>query len=530
MRFCRHLCIPLLFLFFGLPLTAQVPAPDYTFRQFFPPERQRVDQLPANPLKARAWIYSDGRALTVIVEVEDSDIRTSRSSTHSDHVQIWIGLDDSAFPADFPHDTHPYYLGALSSPSQARLQRGNVTASTRIFAPQAPVRSPARDWLQEFGYPDERSVINDSLYVPAPEALRSMTVPYGMVHFALYPDERPAEWLNKGDFAILSQALGTEPADWMANIRYDCDTFEHRQGYIISAEIPLEAFGFVKVPSMESIRVLLAVANASRNGSPAKIELFSQPDRQEPRLANLKLVQLQQPLRINPTNVPSEVFERAGQSPTMFHSSRGWMPVQVRTGPLVLRPSMVSRQWQEIQYSPVSIGYEDFRNKGYAVQRLTLGYDRVNMPGEEQDYLLINGSLEKSYRSKSERVTADNIAPVFLFRYPDGATGIFLRDNFPFHPYGWGVCGTCLQERMRILRVTPSGLSTVIQWKQSEGPDASFDIQGYSFPGFYLTQIDQIKNNEIIVLVLNHRSLRQTKRIKLTLSPREQSYLVEIDP
>ncbi len=512
----------------SLTTQAQAPQPDAYIPSFFSSNRDRAAGN-AVPIQARAWVYSDGKSLTVAVEVKDGEIRSFRSPSHSDRVEIWLGLDESAFPFPFPHSTHPHYVGALDQGPAWRDQEV-AAAEFRSFAPSQTVYGDSKDWTRQQGFPDEATVRRDSLVVPPADRLRPQRIPFGMVRYAFFPDERPAQLMNKEDYRYLEAAFQRPAGDWASGVKYDVDTLDHPNGYLLSAHFPVEALGFARIPRVDGLKIMIAIANVTTPGEPARLSLFSQPDNEIPVLGKMTRVNFARPLRLNPSNVPDEVFERIGWFPTVYRSSDGWIAVQAEAGSLVWRKDWVSQQWQEVGFSPVTIQYTDYRPQGYPVQRLTAGYARMNMPSEEKDFILVDQRVEQLTRIQGPQPDMGRVPSFDLFRFPDGATGIFVRENFSYNPFGWGECGSCLQEKMRIIRVSPQGLNTVLEWDQSEGPDPHFRIGDTKYSGFFLGQIDEVRGREIMVLLLDHRWLRQVERVKLTWNDREKRYFVQVNP
>ncbi|MDP5171215.1 MAG: hypothetical protein NWR72_13305 [Bacteroidia bacterium] len=523
MRFCLYICCILPFFLISVS-SGQTPRADATFSRFF----SANNHPEPTDIQAKAWIYSDGGSLTVIVEVQDPEIRTYRTAGYSDHIQLWIGLDESAFPEPFPHATHPHYVGALYASSIDRGAPSTENIVFRTFAPQYKVTPITNDWVRQTGFPDEAAVRKDSLEVPPASKLRSVNIPFGMVHYALFPDERPAQLLDRGDYQYLETAFNREIGDWASKIKYDVDTLDHQRGYIVSAHVPVEALGFARIPRIDALRIMIAVANAKTPGQPAELVAYSQPDNKQAVLAQMTRVAFAKPIRLNPSGIPDEVFTRIGWYPAVFLSRDGWTAVQAESGALVWRRDRVSHQWQETRFSTMSVQYKDYRPEGFPLQRLTATYRSLNMPDVEKDFVLLPTYVERLERSKG--LQSDNISDVTYFRFADGAVGLILKESNSLNPYGWGECGNCLQERMKILRMTPEGVTPLVKWEQSEGPEPGFRIAGEFFPGFYLNSIDQIKGPELMVLALYHRDGRQFRRIKLSWDEKAKNYTINTNP
>lgn len=521
MIICRYICF-LSVMVFALLGKGQDIQPDAYFSEFYPVESPTET---TDPTPGRSWVYSDGQRISLIVEVKDPDIRTFRSPAYSDHIQVWIGLDETAFPPSFPLESHPRYVGGLHTmPGQRAAD--NPEVNLRVFSPEEQSQ-PAGTRAVPSVYPND---LTDSSLIPPASRLRDITVPYGMIHLAFFPDERNVELLDRESYRYLEMSFGRNIGDWLSRIRYDVDTLEYGEGYVISIDIPVESLGFSRMPRLYGLKMLIGIADTDVAGEQARIVSLSQAGIASPSLGQITLIPFQNPLQFNPSNIPDEVFDKIGWYPTLFLSSEGWTAVSAELGYLVPGYGTVLEDWYEIAFRETSINYEDYQDRGFPVQRLSVGLEAVNSPDITTDYLLIDGVLESVTRARNILPGPGMIPEVDVFRFPDGATAVFVRDNYPFNPYGWGDCGICLQERMRILRNIDGRVITVASWNQSEGPESGLWIGEENFPGYYLARMDKLRNGEIIVLVLNHRTQRLQKRVKLTWDQEAFVYQVEVEP
>lgn len=523
MIICRYMLL-MGVLFHAVAGMGQDIIPDAYVPEFFPV--QGNESASDDFTQGRSWIYSDGDRISLVVEVKDTEIRSFQSPAYSDHIQVWIGLDETAFPPSFPLATHPSYVGGLhSQPGRRSAEEPEV--NLRVFSPENPANQPISEGPAASGYPRN---LGDSSLIPEASRLREISVPYGMIHLAFFPDERKVQLLDRESYRYLEMSFGRSIGDWLSQIRYDVDTLEYNAGYVISVDIPVEALGFSRMPRIYGLKMMVGIADTDVSGRQAQIVSLSQANTGYPSLGEMERITFHNPLRFNPSNIPDEIFDQIGWYPTLFLSSEGWTAVSADMGFLIPGYGTVLNDWYEIAFRETSINYEDYRDRGFPVQRLTVGVDAVNSPDVNTDYLLIDGTLETVSRARNILPGPASIAEVEVFRFPDGATGIFIRDNFPFNPLGWGDCGICLQERMRILRSSDGMLSTVAAWKQSEGPESGLWIAEEAFPDYYLARMDRLRGGEIIVLVLNHRTLRSQKRVKLTWDRDNVTYRVEVEP
>ena len=516
MLFCRSLWLLLLVLP-GHSVLAQSAEPDLYIPEFFPVIEDRAVSENRVP-DARAWVHSDGRGVSLVVEVLDDQIVTFQSPAYSDHIQIWLGLDETAFPARFPLGTHPNYLGGMDI-THAR-GGGSEIESIRMFTSD-PVSMSGRDPFHRSG--------TDSMLVPDPSRIREISVPYGMMHLAFFPDERRVELLDRRSYRYLEQQFNRGIGDWLRGIRYDVDTLEHNQGYVVSVDIPASSFGFARMPKMDALKLLIGVADVESAGVPARIQSYSQPVHGGIGYGDIQNITFRNPIFLNPSNIPDEVFVALKWFPTLFLSTEGWTVVSADADAMLPSSGQTAPGWQEILFAETQIDYQDYRPDGFPVQRLSARFDQLHAGDLEKDFFLIDHQtlvVSRIARAKSN----DQVSPFRVFALADGSTGIFTRESGTFHPYGWGDCGACLHERMSVFRYSDHGLSRVASWEQSEGPETGFRIDGQYFKDFFLGRMDLIKGNEIIVLVLYHQRDRIQKRIKLTWDSSSETYLTTIDP
>lgn len=516
MLFCRLLCCFSLILICQ-SLSGQTAEPDVYIPEFFPvvaDEPVSDRQIP----EARAWLHSDGRGLSLIVEVLDPQITTYQSPAYSDHVQIWLGLDETAFPSRFPLETHPNYLGGMDI-TRARGVEDEIE-SIRMFSAE-PIEMARRT-----PFDHDRS---DSLLIPHQSRIRDISVPYGMMHLAFFPDERRVQLLDREAYRYLEQEFNRNLGDWLSGIRYDVDTLEYGNGYVISADIPAESFGFSRMPRMDAMKLLIGVANVEARGHPAVIQSYSQPVTGGIGYGDIRSIPFRTPIFLNPSNIPDEVFETLRWFPTLFLSADGWTVVSTDVDAMLPEAGRTEPGWQEIQFSETMVDYKDYRVDGLPVQRLSAKFKQLHSADLEKDFFLIEDkTLVLSRSVKKDEM--ETLAPYRVFRFGDGATGIFARESGTIHPYGWGECGDCLHETMSVFRYSDGALARVASWEQSEGPEEGFMIDSQYFPDFFLARMDMIKGNEIIVLVLNHQRDRIQKRIKLTWDRSENKYITIVEP
>ncbi len=485
---------------------------DLAIERLYAVPSSHVRSVPeSEEVSATVRLSSDGAYLFLYVHVRDRRVQRHWQTDMADHVELWLGLPAEAYPKDFEYALHPRYV--LAPPMTTR---GGPQAKPRLFSTYAEYASQLSlsDFVNNHDYPRK----NEGMVPPA-NTLRLQEVPYGLMKFALFPDGRPAEWLNQEEMAPLEQVLQQSLGDAPAGITYQV-TRQDPEGYEINARIAPAALGFVTLPEVERLNVMVQIHNASIPGQPVEAALSTMPpteknQRSVEHPSGFNHLRLQRPLYTNFTTIPDYMFQQAGYHPLCVNTAKDWMATSIDVDPLIYRQQEASHSLTEVGIMPQGFRYDVEYLDQSPIEILKVDETYVNKLPKQRSYILMQGQILQTERIRSLVAEPTEVEDQF-FRFPDGEMGAILRSNTSVDPYGWGPCGTCIQETIRIWRVTSSGKKSLLDIIQGDGPNAYCQIQNTLLREYYLLRIDWIKPGEILVLRLNHRYLTRKKRIKVS--------------
>jgi hypothetical protein len=468
-----------------------------------------VNTPDAENVSASVRITSDGAYLFLYVHVRDSRIQNHPQVALADHVELWLGLPVEAYPPDFEYNLHPRYITA--PPMNTRDGGVGLPRFFSVYSEYA-ARLELGDFVSNHDYPQ-----SDPGRVPPINHLTASEVHFGLMRYALFPDGRSAVHLNRNQVQPIEAALQHSLGSVSQEVSYKV-TRSDDQGYEINARISPAALGFAILPEVSRLNVLVRVYDALRPGEQARPVLSTMPVKREEVVnnpGNFNALVLNRSLYTNFTTIPDHVFRQTGYHPVCFYTDRGWMATGIDVDALVYREQQASQSLTEVGFMPQPFTYDEETLAGIPIETLSVDVNYVNELPKKKQYILIHGQtleteLVRSVVAEPSRVRNQ------LFRFPDGAVGAILRSNTSADPYGWGPCGICIEETIRIHRVTAQGKQVLLDIYQGDGPNSYFQIQGIVLPDYYVLEMDWIKSGEILVLRLNHRYRTTKKRIKVS--------------
>ncbi len=505
MRNLQKFCLLLLSISLGNVADAQWR--DLYIEDFFPVNRNRGE---GEELRAEAIVFGDGQNISLHVEVSDPDVRLASSNISSDQVRVWLALSSEAFPEGFDYNLHAHYITARQTFSP-------MTERLRFFGVEEghPPNVDMDQVLEESDYPSNLKLYADSNALPPKVELEENIVPFGMVGYAFFPDNRKPEWVNSQHMDLLEKSLDLKLARLEDSIKYVAEEKDGGGGYTLDISFSPASLGFVQLPEMRKIRVLIEVLKGSGGGRSTKVLLSSSADRQPDKPHTFNEVVFHTPLKTNFTAIPDELFYLTDFFPVFLFSEADWTPTSVDVGALEILPRQTSRFLTEIKFYKQMLDYDRRIFQGIPVETLRVQFNPVNQIPREKEFTLINNRLYTV--EHSPYIISDPEAIMTgLFAYPDGGVGMILRNSVPVDPYGWDNCQTCVEERISVHRISAEGQGPLFEVRQGEGENAYCRIGEYYFPNFFLAEIDWIEEGRIMILNLNHRYLKTKRRIKVS--------------
>ncbi|MBX7241456.1 MAG: hypothetical protein K1X92_06880 [Bacteroidia bacterium] len=459
---------------------------------------------------ASVKLFSDGDYLTLTVDVKDDIIENKPDNLETDHIEVWFALPSSAFPRDFEYNFHPKYIySATPSNPYEKTQKPRFFSVYSEYASSLGLQS----FLSRYDYPSAKDVKGKSMGVPYPENLKECRLDYGIVQFGLYPDKRNPVQLNKDNYRILESMWGNRVGDFTEGVKYVVDKTQY--GYIISAQFSVKALGFVQLPKMEELRVMVDIIDKDGQGKASTILSTSQY-RAKGSPVTFNTVRLKRPLRTNSTEVPDAVYNKLDFHPVYTYLDSGWLSTSVETDMVEYGEQNLSKSLLEIKFSKQPIrytAYEDVSKNN--IKKLSVDSDGVNTNAKTTEYYIINGQVfesEVSKIGKSRREALYN----HTFSFPDGSAGLILKNKTAQNPYGWGNCKNCYEEVISIIRLQKGSAKTILAIYQGNTGNPYCQIGDKNYKGFYVYSLDWLREGKMLVFRLSSWDNTEKKRVKIT--------------
>ncbi len=482
---------------------------------FYMPSLYRLESRARStepPLDANVSLYCDGDYISLVVEVKDPRIQIQGRNRFTDQVELWLALPQSAYPEDFEYQLHPQYIQAEESRNtQDRL-------GPRLFSTYAEHSNHLElaPFLADFDYPSSRQIQRELLSVPSPERLKKSEVHYGIVHYGLFTDKRPAVLYNSEYHQPLEEMLNIQMGDLQNGITYTVDFMD--DGYIINAQIAPQALGFVQLPYMDQLRFMVEISGSDRQGERVYPQLTTSSKREAAKVHTFNQVYFSTPLRTTPSDeIPVEVFEKTQFYPIYMYADIGWIPTSVDTDVLVYQEQKTSSKLTEIKYFNQNIDYQRINQSDFVLESLKVVVNPVNELAYQREYLLVQNQVLSVQRT----LTLDEISAAIdndHFSFPDGKVGLIIKENRPHDPFGWGSCGDCLEETITIYRVEEWAKKELFSIHQANGENPYCIIQDQTYDGYLVTGFDWVKKGKMIVFRLDGLDFDNNKRVKASWS------------
>ncbi|MEL6673153.1 MAG: hypothetical protein AAFR61_13210 [Bacteroidota bacterium] len=484
--------------------------PDFAMDRLYSFHVDRPSWRYAEPkVEASAELYSFGNTLSLVVEVKDTLIRLRRDPNYCDHIEVRFALPQHIFPEDYDFTRHPNMLVG-----QSRAEDGS--GKTRFFShtSEDAVLDPTTV-QQQSDYPSANEIQRLGWDVPYPQNLSLEEVHFGMVHFAFFPDQRKVKWMNRDQMVQLEKVLGFRFGDLTEGIKYEADYREKRDGYIITIQFGAAALGFLPLPSLDKVRFQVDVFDTSRGGVAQRVCSTSATG-EDNRPLSYTEVGLMRPLQTNVIQAPEEFMKAVGFTPVLIRADSQWVSVAIDVDYLIYAEQFPSRDFIEVVFSRQPFAYKKFKYDGYLVERMSVGEEFVNEVGKQHHYTRIDGKLIHATRARHIIPEPGVQFANPWFRFPDGQPGWISVSNTPNHPFGWGECGSCLEEGISIQRVNRNGVEDILFIQQSDGPQAYCQVGDQAFEDFFVSKLDWIQEGEVMVVWLTHRFLKKKERLKVS--------------
>ncbi|MDW3647021.1 MAG: hypothetical protein R8P61_08160 [Bacteroidia bacterium] len=463
------------------------------------------------PVHSAVQVYSDGTYLSVAIKVIDPSINNDPNPAYADRVDVWLALPEFAFPKSYQYGFHPRLLSA-----PAVRERGMDTGVNRLFSlnEESAANLTARGFTRNFNYPDREEIRDKNLNLPYPGSFREVLMPFGITQFSFFRDGRDPIHANEYVLRDLEDHLGRKLSPLTDGVRYTSDPTEREDGYIINIEFSIEAFGFVILPEMQGINLMVDVVNANP-GQRGRI-VNSTANTRSIHPLNFQYVSFQRPIKTNYTDLSDEVFTENDFYPLMWYSENDWEGFGIDVDGLVMENGQLSEDLLEVKVYEQSLLFENFEFEGYEIDLIKTNLDFVNRVGVEKDIIRANGQniIAEKVRRNNRGLKAEIEDRWFLFE--DGTLGLIYEESIPRHSFGWGNCGSCRIETINITRISEAAVWDILEIEQEEGSNGYCQIKDLSYQNFYVSNFDWVDEGSRLILRLKHRSTREKKRVEVS--------------
>ncbi|MEM6261698.1 MAG: hypothetical protein AAGI38_04250 [Bacteroidota bacterium] len=469
-----------------------------------------------NDINADVQLFSNGQFLSFVIEVRDNQVETNPGNYYTDHVEVWMALPPSSYPKEFEYQLHPHYVRAnLAYRGAPEPDQENRFFST--YSEYTPKVSKAQI-LAGHDYPKGKDIRHDSLQVPYPNMLRDARVDYGIVHFGLFPDNRPPVWYNQESLKALEDVLNLKMGSLESGLKY---TVDHRDfGYVINVQMDARALGFITTPSMPEVALAVDVIDTDfKYKRGVTILSTSQLLESDTSTRSFAVATLEQPLKTNFSKVPDQVFHQIGYFPTYVYAANGWEPIAVDTDMLFYKEHTPSASLTEVQFSRRPISYTQYHSESERIylQKLRIACQYVNVQPTVLEYTILNGHVFKGELTSTPLSILDTTAldeEVFLFE--DGKPGVIVFSNRRSDPFEWSDCAECQEQEFSIYRVDRDKSWRIFSVSQSDGPLPFCLIQNQPYNSYYVDHMNWGRKGQILVLHLQHRKRSDRKRLRIS--------------
>lgn len=474
-------------------------------------------------------VFSDGKYIHVFLDVRDDIVISDKNTLAGDHVRLNFALPKASYPNLFSHQYHPYYFHTRTQAS-----RGNSPDPAHRFFSTILNDASTLDITLLDGaipYPSEQRIKEETLDIPPANKLNTTRVDFGMVSYALFPDGRPAELLNKGHYKKLEENLQAELGDVAAGIVYSVDRRE--DGFVFNIQLAPQALGFVNLPELSSIRFSADYFDFDvKKGLSTIISSVQTGPSGDHRGRAMDLITFNKNINTNFSAVPDRIFNVTGYSPILFFTQKGWISTLVDCDPLSLGNYNTSQNLTEVVFNPSVFDYNIWQEHGtqLSVEQIQVKHQLVNELPTLIEYTLVDNQLFTHSRYQNRVQVLDTSFHSRAFNFPDGGVGFIGVENSPLHPQGWGPCGLCVQEQISIFRLTPNGPKKIIQVRQGESENNYLEVGDITLDGFYIDRLDWVKPGEILVFQLYNPLTSERKRIRSSWAKDGSSAKTELLP
>lgn len=298
--------------------TLSAQTPDFQTDHFYPKWGAKNITSPTD-IQASASVYSDGERIHIEVNVVDDILVNNADVLHTDHVEVWFGM-----PLYEIMDTSWYFSEQYNAKhyfEKANLPKRHYCIYPKKTNSWLDLPMPKVMLYDHFQYTGCMKFQKD-LSCYRCNTLQTSNDFSGMTHFGLYMDNRPVHLMDRENYFLFEKATGYTVGDLTQGCKYQSELTAN--GYKVSATFDAIALGFVTLPDISHLRIMIDVVDVDATGKQESL-LSSATNRKWGNFTTFNTIKFKKPIQTNYTYLPSNfLIHKIIQPQFMVYSDEGW--------------------------------------------------------------------------------------------------------------------------------------------------------------------------------------------------------------
>ncbi|MHA7633046.1 hypothetical protein [Corallococcus sp. M7] len=395
-----------------------------------------------------ATLVSDGQQLVLDVDVVDTTPSAATDDVHSDHVEVWFGLEapDALMPSRVVTTSPKGKLFTVSG-------KDDPKALEAIIRGEVPA---------DKGCEEDQRAVREQLGT-APKRTRVLL---GLAHLGFFPDGRPPVLYDVERYPGLSPALGE------GDVRYEA--LRTATGYHVRAVLQPGALLFVPKDGVRTLRVRVDAIDAGAEGTKETLR-STHPAPKWGDAQTLRTVKLAKPLTMKLVEGLPELGQPLPKAPGAKQAFDALPPYFLRTGETWTGVRVLSEAPWSNMVRTCSESLDDVT--GYRPQASVFGPPTpfvgggtasipLRTPGAPPTTLYLS-------RAPGDLRAVMSSTVVETFRFKDGTPGLVERSDDPMYGrYTDGPCGGATVVTVRLVRLEKQGpkRTVLLTWDDCGSP------------------------------------------------------------
>ncbi|RKI05870.1 hypothetical protein D7Y15_32260 [Corallococcus sp. AB030] len=379
-----------------------------------------------------ATLVSDGQQLVLDVDVVDSTPSAATDDVHSDHVEVWFGLEapDALMPSRVVTTSPEGKLFTVRD-------KDDPKALEAIIRDEFPV---------DKGCEEDQRAVREQLGT-APKRTRVLL---GLAHLGFFPDGRPPVLYDVERYPGLSPALGE------GDVRYE--VLRTATGYHVRAVLQPGALLFVPKDGVRTLRVRVDAIDVGAAGTKETLR-STHPAPKWGDAETLRTVKLAKPLTMKLVEGLPELGRPLTKAPGAKQAFNELPPYFLRTGETWTGVRVLRKVPWSTERRHCSVTLDDVT--GYSPQASVFGPPTPFVGGDTASIQFkAPGAPTTLYlaRAPGDLRAVLSSQVVETFRFKDGTPGLVERSDDPMYGrYTNGPCGGATVVTVQLVRLEKQG-------------------------------------------------------------------------